>query len=341
VLSLSSSLGGRGGPGAGVGMGHLAARFVLGEVAAALLSVHEAGFSFNDLKPENVLLTALGHVKLADFGACRPLDAGAEAVLRESLRSNVGCLRNGDWREDGAAVVGKQNDAFADLGRGNGVEAGAAGETERAEGTPGFLPPEMLRNEPGCCGGGLGADAWALGCVAYFCLLGRPLFFGSSQEVLAQMAAEAGASFVPVASRDGAGAGAVAVAGAGAGRHVNFDSRDGGVRGLLAALERDAQTRSFLQGLLCCEPRDRLAVRDAASHPYLLAGPSEAAAEPSDQTPLAPLRLHFGQPLPLPQPPPHGAGAGAGSGGSEDPQWARRQFSVLWSPHARRVRLAR
>jgi serine/threonine protein kinase len=40
-------------------------RFVIGEVATALLSIHELGLSFNDLKPENLLITALGHIKVA------------------------------------------------------------------------------------------------------------------------------------------------------------------------------------------------------------------------------------------------------------------------------------
>ena len=35
----------------------LATRFVLGEICAALLSLHGLGFSYNDLKPENVLIT--------------------------------------------------------------------------------------------------------------------------------------------------------------------------------------------------------------------------------------------------------------------------------------------
>jgi len=36
----------------------------VGEVVAALLYIHEMGFSYNDLKPENLLVTALGHIKV-------------------------------------------------------------------------------------------------------------------------------------------------------------------------------------------------------------------------------------------------------------------------------------
>ena len=40
-------------------------RFIIGEVVAALNSIHELGFIYGDLKPENVLITQLGHVKVS------------------------------------------------------------------------------------------------------------------------------------------------------------------------------------------------------------------------------------------------------------------------------------
>ena len=48
-------------------------KFLIGEVVAALASIHDAGFVYGDLKPENVVLTATGHAKLTDFGAVRAL----------------------------------------------------------------------------------------------------------------------------------------------------------------------------------------------------------------------------------------------------------------------------
>ena len=46
-------------------------RFVVGEICAAILSIHELGLAFNDLKPENVLITALGHIKVSIISLCR------------------------------------------------------------------------------------------------------------------------------------------------------------------------------------------------------------------------------------------------------------------------------
>lgn len=56
-------------------------RFIAGEVATALNAVHEAGLIFSDLKPENVLIHANGHVKLGDFGATRPIEQVAQASM--------------------------------------------------------------------------------------------------------------------------------------------------------------------------------------------------------------------------------------------------------------------
>jgi serine/threonine protein kinase len=78
---------------------HLTTRFIVGEIAAAVLSLHDRGFSYNDLKPENVLLTEMGHVKIADFGACRAQTKEAEAQLVASA-GVLGSLRNGDWRDE-------------------------------------------------------------------------------------------------------------------------------------------------------------------------------------------------------------------------------------------------
>ena len=39
-------------------------RFIVGEIVAAVNFLHESGFCYGDLKPENVLITELGHIKV-------------------------------------------------------------------------------------------------------------------------------------------------------------------------------------------------------------------------------------------------------------------------------------
>jgi serine/threonine protein kinase len=52
-------------------------KFYASEIYLALRHIHDQGFVFRDLKPENVMLDELGHCKLVDFGfATRPNDQG-------------------------------------------------------------------------------------------------------------------------------------------------------------------------------------------------------------------------------------------------------------------------
>ncbi|XP_066272775.1 rho-associated protein kinase 1-like isoform X4 [Branchiostoma lanceolatum] len=50
------------------------AKFYCAEVVLALHAIHSMGFVHRDVKPDNMLLDARGHLKLADFGTCMKMD---------------------------------------------------------------------------------------------------------------------------------------------------------------------------------------------------------------------------------------------------------------------------
>lgn len=47
------------------------ARFYIAEIILAVGSAHKLNYIHRDLKPDNVLLDANGHIKLSDFGLCK------------------------------------------------------------------------------------------------------------------------------------------------------------------------------------------------------------------------------------------------------------------------------
>lgn len=277
-------------------------RFVVGEVVAALCSVHDFGFVFGDLKPENVVITESGHIKLTDFGACRPTTAAAQRVLDKS-RHALRTLRDGDWRgaagqpsspQYGTIGGGDDSDSESDGISDSGVEGrlanssgnatgGANGDGQvRAEGTAAYMPPEVAR------GGapGFGADAWALGCVTFLCLAGRPPIFAESD---AAIMAKVVRFAVPGAD----------------GTRVGGEDLPNLPHSASAAL------RSFVGALMEPDPSIRLGVERATRHEFLVHDGMDVFS------------LHRKKPFELAQgtiaPTPNAA-------------WSRRQHSMIWAP---------
>jgi serine/threonine-protein kinase MRCK len=50
------------------------ARFYIAEMVLAIDSIHNLHYVHRDIKPDNVLLDANGHIRLADFGSCLKLN---------------------------------------------------------------------------------------------------------------------------------------------------------------------------------------------------------------------------------------------------------------------------
>lgn len=219
---------------------------------AALCSIHNGGFVFGDLKPENVVITEGGHIKVADFGACRPVSADAKNVLNRS-RDALRTLRDGDWRVAaglppnpvytipiGRKVSGRDGDSDSDSdsdvgGQAEGSDSEEGGDV-RAEGTAAYMPPEVAR------GGvpGLGADSWALGCVTFLCLAGRPPIYAETDEIILA-------------------------------RVVRFESDN--ARDLpVLPVAVSQPPRSLVRSLMEPDPKIRLSVEQAAKHDFLVEG---------------------------------------------------------------------
>ena len=95
----------------------------------------------------------------------------AKALVKESSKNLLQHLRDGDWKphdaEPGEGSAEKKSDEEEDL---------------RIEGTTAYLPPEVVM-------GGYpttAADVWALGCVMFQCISGRPPILEDTNELTAQ-----------------------------------------------------------------------------------------------------------------------------------------------------------
>ena len=156
------------------------ARFICGEVLAAIASVHSKGFVFADLKPENVVLTEGGHAKVADFGAARPLSAAAIEVTNKG-KAALRELRDGDhkWRQGQKKYIDTDSEIKTDEDAPPEPE-----EDSRVEGTAAYLAPEVaMGGQPSYA-----SDCWALGCLLYQCLAGRPPIWAETvQETMASI----------------------------------------------------------------------------------------------------------------------------------------------------------
>jgi serine/threonine protein kinase len=138
------------------GLAESQAKMVIGEILTAVITVHESGFVYGDLKPENVVITASRHVKLADFGACRPITDSAKNELLDS-RNELRDMRSGDWKaEPSSTIVDIELSDEAIL------------NPKVFEGTTAYLSPEISGGGPTIM-----SDAWALGLTTYFTLKGR------------------------------------------------------------------------------------------------------------------------------------------------------------------------
>ncbi|KAK6119579.1 hypothetical protein DH2020_046681 [Rehmannia glutinosa] len=60
------------------------AKFYIAQSVLAIESIHKHNYIHRDIKPDNLLLDKNGHMKLSDFGLCKPLDCRALSTVNEN-----------------------------------------------------------------------------------------------------------------------------------------------------------------------------------------------------------------------------------------------------------------
>nr|XP_020766530.1 serine/threonine-protein kinase 38-like [Odocoileus virginianus texanus] len=129
-------------------------QFYISETVLAIDAIHQLGFIHRDIKPDNLLLDAKGHVKLSDFGLCTGLKKAHRTEFYRNLTHNP-----------------PSDFSFQNMNSKRKAETWKKNRRQLAYstvGTPDYIAPEVFMQT----GYNKLCDWWSLGVIMYEMLIG-------------------------------------------------------------------------------------------------------------------------------------------------------------------------